>query len=150
MRAFKHLSEGSLSQTSSNTFLDISLVITRNNWCMYDILAYRNLKIFSRVDPNQTTKLEWSKAKTYFNNYAPALPKPVCHLPHILITKSNCFSRLSSLVMDTEWMKPMTQFGGTFTFQSSSRNLFVPWQRKSTKQFSGSQTLQVQQTIGQW
>jgi len=52
--------------------------------------------------------------------------------------------------MDIEWMKPTTQFGDVFMFPSSSSGLFVPWLKKSTKQFSGSQTLQAQQTTGRW
>lgn len=51
----------------------------------YNSVAFSNLN--PSVDPSITSRLGWVRGETYFDTYAPALPKEVSH---IILDKKSC------------------------------------------------------------
>jgi len=65
---------------SKHTCLAIFLDIDRRKWGRCSLITISHPFTVLSVDPNETAKMGWTRGLTYFDTYAPALPRHVCSL----------------------------------------------------------------------
>lgn len=151
LRPFKRLD---LHHFWRPTFLDTSSDISRKKWGIYRIWSSYHplISVVCRVDASVTSRMGWVRGETYFDTYAPALPKEVYTLPFPIsfVRSQRIISRVFLAHTDTNRMRFMILFGVISMSLSNSFNWSVQWLRESMRILLGRLIFPAQQTIGRW
>lgn len=118
--------------------------------CTQFNLTDRELNVNSiSVDPHSTAKLGWVRGETYFDTYAPALPKTVSNGSiAYLLALGSITARLFLGHTDIRCTRHMILYGGMYMSQSNFLTWCVLWPRQYTVKLSDARISLAQQITG--